>query len=96
MEYATKTCRQCGKDYLEKRSGSAFCSPHCRSEYKNSKGGNRPFTQDTVYLCQKWQREGLQVRSIAKILRRSPENIMQALEIKLPSSAYESMEMYRR
>lgn len=40
----------------------------------------RPYTNDTVFLCNKWHREGMQIKTIAKMLNRTEENIRRIIK----------------
>lgn len=41
---------------------------------------NRIFTKDTVFLVCKWYGEGMSVKRIADVLKRSEENVHLALK----------------
>lgn len=55
---------------------------------------NRPYTSDTVYLIQKWHREGMKVKEIAELLNRSVENVQVALQSPLTRGQEKAISEY--
>ena len=55
---------------------------------------NRQYTEDTVYLVHKWNREGMSVKEIAELLNRSVENVQNALDIPLTRPQEKCMDEY--
>lgn len=55
----------------------------------------REATTDTVYLVQKYYREGMSKRDIAELLSRPEEQIKEILKIRLTPEKYAMMDEYR-
>lgn len=74
------TCYVCGKAAAAKntKNGVYYMCLECRGS--KSKQLNRIFTKDTVFLVCKWYDEGMTIKKIADVLKRSPQNIRLALE----------------
>lgn len=85
---APKACAICGKVFVPRSGTQKYCGPNCQNIAlsKGSQkpysidGKNRPFTRDTVYLINKWHREGMSVDNLAKMLNRSRESVLKALK----------------
>lgn len=102
----TRQCAICGKDFEPRQRNHIYCGYRCRlqREYDRRKGiasvkveqERAEMTELTPYLCQKWRREGMAVRQIADILRRSTESVRKALDVPLAPEEYRKMEEYRR
>lgn len=84
-----RECIICGRRFSPARYGQTTCSPTCKSVFRQWREkhrrdkSNRPFTESTAYLCQKWYREGDSIEKIALALDRSSQNIRQALKVPL-------------
>ncbi len=72
-----ETCIICGKEFEKPLRSGSFSCPNCSGD--KSKGFERPFTRDTVFLVCKWYDEGMAVKTIASILQRSENNVREAL-----------------
>lgn len=55
----------------------------------------RPYTSLTIYLVQKWHREGMTTPAIGKLLNRTPHQIRELLDIPLAREDYAKMGEYR-
>lgn len=80
-------CPTCGKKFAPRNGNHKYCSRSCQPSTAKTKakeprpdGKNRPFTEDTVYLINKWHREGMSVDNLAKMLDRSRESVLKALK----------------
>lgn len=76
----------CGKPFEAAYMYAKYCSDECRKKGRRDQIAekDRGFTEITAMLCQKWHKEGMSVKSIADVLRRSPESVRKALKVKLP------------
>lgn len=74
------TCYICGnKRKVSRKSGlECYICPDCKGN--KEKQMNRIFTKDTVFLVCKWYGEGMSVKRIADVLKRSEENVRLALK----------------
>lgn len=82
-------CEYCGKSFSDVKKVRQFCSKHCarmaqRERKENGEGNERiskvrPFTPDTVYLILKWHEEGMKEETIAEVLNRPLEVIVDVL-----------------
>ena len=72
-------CNICGtKLQGGKSDGENMWCSKCRGDV--CKEQNRKYTSDTVYLVCKWHAEGMSVKDIALLLKRSKENVQRALD----------------
>lgn len=75
----TVICTSCGKEFTIPYSSGTITCPDCAKNKGSSL--NRPYTRDTVFLVCKWYDEGMSINGLASLLRRSEDNIRQALKI---------------
>ncbi len=79
MKQDTLYCNICGvKLQGGKSDGENMWCSKCRGDV--CKEQNRKYTSDTVYLVCKWHAEGMSVKDIALLLKRSEENVQRALD----------------
>lgn len=80
MKQDTYYCNVCGAMLSGGKSDgeNMWCSK-CRGD--KEKEENRNYTPDTVYLVCKWYAEGMDIKDIALMLKRSEENVRRALDI---------------
>lgn len=79
MKQGEYYCNICGtKLQGGKSDGENMWCSKCRGDA--SKEQNRKYTSDTVYLVCKWHAEGMSVKDIALLLKRSEENVQRALD----------------
>lgn len=84
---APKACEICGKVFVPRSSTQKYCGPNCQNIAlsKGSQkpypinGKNRPFTEDTVWLCCLYYQRGESIGQIADDLNRSEQSVLKAL-----------------
>lgn len=76
----------CGKPFEASYLHAKYCSDECRKKGRSiqTPERDREFTELTAMLCQKWRKEGMSVKAIADVLKRSPDSVRKALKVKLP------------
>lgn len=82
----TAYCLTCGKAFAPYNRKHKYCSKSCYPSTqkqlaapKPTRGPNRPYTPDTVWLICKWFGEGLSIEKIMQILDRSRQSVVNAL-----------------
>lgn len=74
-------CNICGielKPLPNKARAYSIMCEKCRNDIPAQL--NRPYTKDTAFLIRKWYSEGMSVKKIADVLKRSEENVRLALD----------------
>lgn len=76
-----KTCPKCQTRFNTKNSRRKCCIDCGRKFRPRNQEGfqERPFTEDTPFLCAKWFSEGMSVKRLALLLRRPEKQIMEAI-----------------
>lgn len=75
-------CIICGQTFRRVKGSDAIRCQSCRKIKGLHKAVlNRPYTKDTVFIVCKWYSEGMSIKAIARLLKRSEENITNALKI---------------
>lgn len=80
MKKRKMICPICGKTFMS--TYKLLKCPQCRILKENSSEAlNRPYTDSTVFLVNKWYSEGTSIERLCQLLHRSEENVIQALKI---------------